>query len=242
MPAKSRAELDERSLEWLRLLPADARFAVEGGSPRLHALLRERLAPQPTAFVGWGLSRRQMPASAGYGSMVLINASDVSAAQLRALGFACTLSFTVLPSLADPRVFAPLDSRLAAASALDFITLYHPIARLQRALSIQAARLGQLGRIGDRVLVARRQESELEGWLRTATGARAVYLAFSPGGISHKRKLTIQVTAADGRVLGFAKLASMPAAREATEREFAWLTELTQYSSLKGRIPRPLAH
>src|SRR5437016_12056168 len=100
--------MDERSIEWLRLLPADSRFVVQGGPPGLAELLADRLGPNPNAFLGWRVGPRQLPATDSYQAVVLINPRGISRGHLRALGFGRTLSFCALPSLADPRMFAPL--------------------------------------------------------------------------------------------------------------------------------------
>jgi hypothetical protein len=173
--------------------------------------------------------------------MVLLNPRGIHAAELRARGFDQTLAFSILPSLADPRVIAPLENSRVAARALDFFTLYRPLAKTTWRLALLLARSGQLGRLGDRVVLARRSDSELERWLRSVTALPQVSLAISPGGISHKRKVTVQVVAPEGRVMAFVKLARSPAAQVATERESIRLRELAQRGVLDGTIPRVLA-
>jgi hypothetical protein len=230
--------IDERAVEWLRLLPPTTRFAAADVPPSLRGVLAERLGPQPNAYLGWRVARPDLSSADAFDAMVLINSSGRSVRALREVGFGRTLGFSVLPSLADPRVFAPLDNPRVAARALDFITVYRPRARLARALALLLARAGQLGRVGDRVVLARRTDSELERWLRSATTVSEVCLAISPGGISYKRKLTIQVMAPDGRVLAFSKVADAPAARRATEQESTRLLELAAYRAVIGSIPR----
>src|SRR6266581_3143898 len=122
--------MDERSIEWRWLLPSDSRFTIHGRPPGLAGLLADRLGPNPNAFLGWRLGSQQLPPADAYQSMVLINPRGISRNHLRAMGFERTLSLCALPSLADPRVFAPLANRLAAARALDFITVYRPVAWL----------------------------------------------------------------------------------------------------------------
>lgn len=230
--------IDERSVEWLRLLAPATRFPVNSAPPGLREVLSGRLGPDPNAYFGWRVDRSQLPPAGQVEAMVLLNPSHIAVADLRALGFSHTVSFSVLPSLADPRVLAPLDNARVAARALDFITVYQPLARLARAATLQIARTGQLGRVGDRIVLARRADTRLEQWLRSATGLPTACLAISPGVASYKRKVTIQVMAPDGQVVAFAKVADSPAARRATELESARLLELASHQKLAGAIPR----
>lgn len=230
--------MDERSVDWLRLLPPGARFTLERPPSELRNLLSPRIGPGANAYLSWRPKLAQLPALDAYQSVVLVNPRGITPETLRTRGFAHTLAVCALPSLADPRVYAPLDNRAVAASALDFFTPYRLLPRLKRELSALLARLGQLGRLGDTLLLGRRTDSELERWLATATGLERVYLAISPGSIGFKRKLTMQVTRVDGHVVGFTKLATSAAARRTLEAECVWLRELSAHAELTGRIPR----
>jgi hypothetical protein len=97
-----------------------------------------------------------------------------------------------------------------------------------------------LGRVGDRVVLARRQKSALQHGLERITEWPTVHLAISCGGLQEHRKPTIQVMDADGRIAGYAKLAVSPQARNALQREVHCLEQLAGHSELHGSVPQIL--
>jgi hypothetical protein len=230
-------ELDERAVEWLHLLPTTSQFG-EGTPASLRAHLASRISRTPNSYVGWEARPAHLPPPDGYQAMVLLNPRGVTVPQLQARGFPRSLAYCVLPSLANPRVFAPLHNPQVAVRALELIAPYRPAARLKKVLASQFARLGQLGRLGDTVVLARRSKSELETRLEQALGLSCVYLAIAPGLINYKRKPTLQVMTGDGRVVAFAKIATSAPAKLSLERESDCLTELAQHRVLDGHIPR----
>jgi hypothetical protein len=153
-------------------------------------------------------SQTHLPDLAGLHGLVGVNRPAGEPHHLRKAGFSYVREFAVLPSLADPRLFIPLDSSAISAGAFG---LYAPLklpARCKLAAARTAARLGLHVWHRDRLLVALREPSPLEQALAELFPGEQVRLALASGSAppALNRKITVAVLGGDGQPLAFAKL------------------------------------
>jgi len=166
-------------------------------------------------------------------------------AALRAAGFEVISRHAVLPP-GTIKVLVPLNAGRATCAALN---LYIPGGRLNRALVLvmrMLARFGLQRLLGrSQVVIARRpgrlaQGDYLLDWLSIGLGRPVAEAAIYPGtnDAPGRRKVTIQLLDAEGRVMGIAKVADTDPAAAALEREAALLDRLRRNPALADSIPR----
>jgi hypothetical protein len=233
--------MDDRSVDWLSFVSPDARFVTPRVPEALQALLRDRVAPDGTSYLGWETHRAELEQLGRFESVVLMRPKGIRGPDLERIGFRHTLDLSVLPSLNQARWFIPSAPPRIAARALDLYVPYRLGARVKKRAVSLLARAGLLGRVGDRVVLGRRAESALERGIGRATGGTAAYLALSTGSGQAQRKPTLQVMGNDGHVIGYAKLAQSEESREALGREATWLRTLAGWPDLRGAVPRLIA-
>jgi hypothetical protein len=249
MEGKGRTVIDDRAVEWMHLLPPPGRFVFGRVPEALPELLTARRAAAESestgkvgaAYVGRAVRPEELPALAGYQSLVLLNPRGLDLRALRAAGFGHTLAYCAYPSLDRVRLLLPLNHARAASRGLDFMAAAGSLARLKQAVLIVLARAGQLKQAGDTLILARHGRSELEASLADVTGLSRMCLAVSVGNPGPYRKLTIQVASVEGRVVAYAKVARGRAAKESVTRESASLAALAAYPQLRGALPTVLA-
>ena len=155
--------------------------------------------------------------------------------QLDQLGLCPTQSRTGRAYLAYPnwrraRWIIPAESALRRAG----LQLYTP-QRLRGRVLKGAMAMGRLW--GERVWLDPDTLGALGTALGGCVGEPAVSLAFYLGTPGAYRKITIQVTTAAGRVLGYAKISDQPLAQAALEAEWRTLRQLSAWKNLRGRVP-----
>lgn len=232
--------MDDRSVEWLHLLPPN-QCVVGDCPPALRHLLSPHIDADGKTYFGWREESSRLGQLDAYESLALLDPRGIRPKALQDRGFPQVLRFAVLPSIADARWFVPLATRQVAAAGLDFLPGYRPLTRLKKTLLSRAAMAGQLHRIGSVLTLALRARSPLQVLLEQVTGSSEVHLCLSTGAPSLKRKSTILILGGDGRVVAFAKLATSPAAKEAVQREALSLRALSKHATLDGSVPRVIA-
>ncbi|MCC6176362.1 MAG: phosphotransferase [Chloroflexi bacterium] len=232
--------MDDRSADWLHLLPPGSRFVPGNVPPPYVELLGDRLTPDGEGYLGWRIDGRAAPALSRYRWVILVNPRRLRASDLQAEGFSQTLEFSVLPSLDAARWYMPTAPAAVAARGLDLYAAHRGAARLKKKLVSLAARCGQAGRLGDRLIVARREKSALEVAAERAAGCPRVFLSISTGILKPHRKPTVQVMAEHGRIVSYAKIAASDAAKRMLRQEIECLDLLARRPSLSDTVPRLL--
>jgi hypothetical protein len=214
---------ESRSASWPAVaVTADSRSARPQPADLLHLVA-------PGGAVAW----------AGKGQAVPTDAA------LSAAGFEFISRHAALPP-GTMKVLVPLSSGRATRAALN---LYIPGGRLNRARVVVMrvlARFGLQRLLGrSQVVIARRpgrlaQGDYLLDWLGIGLGRPVAEAAIYPGtnDAPGRRKVTLQLLDAEGRVMGIAKVADTDPAAAALEREAVLLDRLRRDPALADSIPR----
>lgn len=234
--------MDERLLSWVLLLPAGATISPWRVPDGVAALLGNRLDPAGDTWLGWEPAVKDLPDLSQFQAVVLVKPRGVLASSLHAQGFTRIRSFAVVSSLSEPRWFIPDHSKTAALAAWD---LYSPIrrrARLSKAVATALTRSGWISRVGDHMVVARRQDSLLEEVLQRVVGSHAISIAIASGTPGPRRKLTVQASTDNGSVLAYAKFGEPTEAAMAVRREAKFLARVGRLGLRTTIIPSLLHH
>jgi hypothetical protein len=232
--------LDDRSLDWLHLLPADCRFVAHEVPADFRALLGRRITADGDSYLGWNVDRRSLPDLTRYEAVVLVNPRGVGPSELSSVGFKETRRFQALPSLREARWLIPASPARVAARSLDVYAAHRRSARLRKRLVGIVARMGQAHRLGDGMVLGRRTKSAFEIEAERINRDQDVALSLSTGTPQAHRKPTIQVMTTNGRIVAYAKIAASEPARTALQREIAWLQDLAHRPALIDAVPRLL--
>jgi hypothetical protein len=233
--------VDDRAVDWLYLLPPDSRFVADRVPSAFHDVLGSRLSRAGHSYLGWDSDSRILDTLPRYESAVLVNPRGLAHADLESIGFRETQVFSALPSLGEARWLIPTAPSRVAARALDVYAAHRRTAKLKKQLVSVLARLGQIHRLGDRLILARRRKTLLEEEAERVTHGAPVLLALSTGTPQEHRKPTIQMMTADGQIVAYGKLATSEPARAALGREIGWLRALAGHDSLVDALPHLLA-
>ena len=160
--------------------------------------------------------------------------------QLASRGYIHTRRFIAFPSQSRARWLLPQGNCNGTLSGLEIYTPYAPAARVLKAVLRLALKMGLPDWAGQRVLVASRDSLPLEVLVAEITGERHPIFALSLGTPTRFRKLTIQVMASNGEILGYIKLPLTEAAGERVRHEAQMLGRLSDCAALRARIPRVL--
>lgn len=231
--------MDERSLDWIHLLPPDNQILVQNAPDALRKLL-ERQAASVTSntLLTYHFSSKDTARLREYESAVLVNPRGTVSADLNRAGFRHTSAFVVLPSLSRPKWYVPLQNRRVAAKSFALLGGFRRTGKARKQVVSLLAQLGLLHRFGDTLVIARRGKSTLEEQLEHATGVSPIFLAIRTGVLSDHRKSVMQVMAENGGIVAYAKLASSPGAAVTLNRAIACLQEFAAYRQLEGAVPK----
>jgi hypothetical protein len=230
--------LDDRSIDWLFLLPPTSRFVADGAPSTIRALLEGRIASDGDSYLGWHAGPEALGRLSAVQSAVLVNPHGISPLDLDRLGFSETREFTALPSFNETRWLMPTAPSRVASRALDVYAAHHRTAKVKKRVVQMLARLGLAHLLGDRLVLARRAKSLLEEEAERIANDSPVYLSVSTGTPQAHRKPTIQVMTGRGQIVAYAKIAASAAARAALNKEIDGLRELGRQPGLVGAIPR----
>lgn len=235
--------MDYRSFAWLNLLPADTRFET-GGAPRTFVTLLESVSNEAgtgrTTYLAWQSNASALPDLASYDAVVAVNPDGRMATTLARAGFSHVRAFSALPSLSDTRWLLPLDSVPVSISSLRLADPWRFRDRTKKRLISAAARVGQLQRFGDVLVLACRSPSELEAKLEESLGCSPLFLGLKTGPPRTMRKTTVQVMREDGTILAYAKLATTSGGQAVVSREIEMLRDLARHRGVAGAVPRVL--
>jgi hypothetical protein len=231
--------MDYRSFEWLQLLPPGTDFVVERAPATFCELLPAPIDPSARGYVGWGLSRPELPDLTGFEAVALIRPRSPMTSALAYAGFSTILSLTAIPSIDRTHWLLPLAGRrVEAASVSGLVTPWRYHDRLKKDVLLWMARVGRLRLVGDTVVLGRRSRSALEIELERVLDVSPIVLAMKTGPLGIMRKVTLQIMTPGGDVIGYAKLATSPDARAVVQREVECLKDLSTYPELRDVVPR----
>lgn len=149
-----------------------------------------------------------------------------------------TKEYLALPSVHNPRWLLPLDDGVVLPGAWDVYTPYSTKAKIFKWIIAENPMAARWMR--RYVVAADRIPLDLDSLAREVTGRNDIRLTFSFGEARATRKLTVQVMAGDGKILGFIKVPLTPLARERVQHEASMLFLLESYKELEGHLPRML--
>lgn len=234
--------MNDRFLSWLDLVPPEASISVQGAPQSLIDLLGARVDETGDIWLSWDVTPDDLPVLSHFHALVLVKPKNISAAWLRAQGFTETLSFTIVPNINDPRWFIPLAPRSAAVRAWDLFNPFRKQARLSKVVAKLLTRGLGAAHIGDSIILARRQVSALEEVVIQAVGTREIAIAIASGTPGPYRKLTLQLTTAEGVVLAYCKYGRHPKSGSVVRREAEFLDYVRKLGLQSALVPATLYH
>jgi hypothetical protein len=184
----------------------------------------------------------QLPAACeGVPGVVVLQSREPEVRRrLASEGYVHQHRFAVLPSRKQARWLLPLTSE---AGSLDGFELYKPFstyARMMKTLVLLTRSTGWEGWVQHEVLLASRSLLPLERLVSEITGENDFILTLSLGTPGTFQKLTVQVMRPDGVILGYVKMPLTVAAGERLANEAQFLEKLSEFPSMRPRIPRLL--
>lgn len=233
---------DTRALAWTSLFPSGTSYVALGGPSWFREPLEGlRGAGRQPVLVAWdrrAAAFRDLDL-AGFSGVVAINCPGLSAGDFEDAGLPYLRRFAVVPSLAAARWFIPLDTPAISAAAFQLYTPFQLSARLKQSGIRAVARSGLPFWYRDQVWIAQRDASPLELTLQTLVPA-ATRLAFSTGTPGPARKPTAALLAADGHVVGYAKLSCSDLTSRLVRHEADVLRALATLPGQEPLAPRLL--
>jgi len=194
----------------------------------------------PTIPVGHPFPELCAHPAGEHGMTVAINCRHFPGKALRQSGFKYLRHLAVLPNLRSARWLVPLDSPAVASAGLSLYTPSRTSAKLKRAAARAAMRVGLPIWYRDHIWIAQRELPPLELSLRSLFPGDDIRIALSSGAPegARNRKASALAIAPDGRMLGFAKLARSPIARQIAGNEALVLQQLARIPAIAGAAPR----
>lgn len=234
--------MDDRCISWVHLLPDESSIRAWRAPAPFVSLLGDRLDGSGDTWLGWKPTARDLPSLTHFRTLVLVKPQGISLSVLRAQGFTQIRSFAVVPNINDARLFVSLRSRRAAARAWDLYTPFRGRARLNKLAAKLLTRSGNISRIGDELVLARREASPLEDELALVVETGELVISIACGTPRPQRKLTIQLATAVGGVLGYAKYADRPETVDLVRQEAHLLERIPALDLETAIVPRVLHH
>jgi hypothetical protein len=192
-------------------------------------------------------------ARVGSSPLFSLSPSPALVKQLRREGYDHFRYFVALPSHSIPRWLLPVEDASGMLADTEIYLPYRWAPRTLKSIVIRMAKLGCVGCLRSRVLLASRGPLRLETLVHAVTGEQHPIFALSIGREAAVRKLTVQVMrppAANNAnrrqgqtrydVLGYMKLPLTNVASERVRHEAATLERLWNFPSLRKHIPRLL--
>jgi hypothetical protein len=172
---------------------------------------------------------------------------------LRGAGYDHIRYFIALPSYEEPRWLLPMEDAFGTLAGTEIYLPHRWAPRMLKNAVISMAKLGCVGWLRSRVLLASKGPFRLELLVHAVTGEQHPIFALSFGRQAAVRKLTVQVMrppAANGisrwrrqtehDILGYIKLPLTELANERVRHEAATLERLWNFPPLRKHIPRLL--
>jgi hypothetical protein len=230
---------------------------------RLHQTVRDEstslLARALGVFLGPAAgpirAEREVPELANVGSSPVfsLSPSPTLVKHLRREGYDHFRYFVALPSQRMPRWLLPVEDASGMLAGTEIYLPYRWAPRMLKSMVIRMAKLGCVGCLRSRVLLASKGPLRLENLVHAVTGEPHPIFALSLGRRAPVRKLTVQVMrppAANNTnrgqgqtrhdVLGYIKLPLTDVANERVRHEATTLERLWNFPSLHKHIPRLL--
>jgi hypothetical protein len=167
--------------------------------------------------------------------------NPVSAVEdLRNRGLVSMHRFAVLPSRKRARWLLPLVEGNGTADEFNLYKPFSPTARLMKSLIVRMRAHGwqALGR--QTIVIGSKQPLAIERLVTEITGEQRCTFALSLGTPGTYQKLTVQVSRADGSILGYFKMPITSSAGERLHNEAAFLRKLATFPQLRPHIPQLL--
>jgi hypothetical protein len=219
--------IDTRAVTWKYLFPSDTSYAWVGAPTCLRDFLGPSAAVgRPSVLVAWDGTSAQLPDLDSFSGLVAINCGGLSACELRTSGFDYVRRFAVLPSLANPRWFVPLDSTAVSSAAFRLYTPFQTMARLKLLGVRTVARTGLPVWYRDQFVIAQRTMPPIERVLKAVFPSIDLRVAIATGTPGPDRKPTAAILSMDGGTLGFAKLSCSAVSAQLIEHEATILRAL----------------
>lgn len=234
------------ALTWAYLFPADAAFHSDDDrlTPVFRSLLEQREPNGRDVQIVWGSSSGRLPRLEDRYGLVAVNCRGISARDLQEAGFTYVRRLAVVPSLAKPRWFVPLDSRAAASAGFRIHTPTNRVGHVKLNAVRAAARLGLPGWYRDTITIAQRAVPPIEQVIQSLFPESALRLTLSTGDLAWPdtaRGLRVMAVNLAGEVLAFGKLASSRITQQWLENEAAALKTLTARFGERWSGPRLLS-
>lgn len=228
-------------LSWTCLLPGDASYTSVGAPPAIQEALRVMTGGGPRALVAWHQHAGALRSLDGFAAVVAIDCGGVTERRLCEAGFGYVRRFAVVPSLANPRWFVPLDARAISAAAF---SLFMPVRRrawVQHGLARCLARAGLDCWYRNQIIIAQRELPPLERLLQKHLGPDAYRLAISSGmaAVARNGKTSFGVLTRGGQIVGFGKLSGSDITRRLVQHEATMLSAMANLAD-RGQVPRLL--
>jgi hypothetical protein len=200
-------------------------------------------------------AEREVPGLAGVGVSPLfsLSPSPTLVEHLRREGYDHFRYFLAVPSRRMARWLLPFEDASGMLAGTEIYLPYKWAPRMLKSMVIRMAKLGCVGCLRSRVLLASKGPLRLETLVHEVTGEPHPIFALSLGRRAPVRKLTVQVMrprAANNTnrrqgqtrhdLLGYIKLPLTDAASERVRHEAATLERLWNFPSLRKHIPRLL--
>ena len=167
--------------------------------------------------------------------------NPVSAVEdLRNRGLSHMHRFAVFPSRKRPRWLLPLLEGNGAASEFNLYKPFSPAARLMKSLIVRMRAHGWQGLGQQTIVVVSKEPLAIERLVTEITGEQRCTFALSLGTPGTYQKLTVQVSRADGSILGYFKMPITSGANERLSNEAAFLRKLATFPQLCPHIPQLL--
>jgi hypothetical protein len=155
-------------------------------------------------------------------------------------GFVNQSFFSVLPSRNSPRWLLPRMDSFRASTGFELYTPISRNARVLKALVERARRFGWTGWNSNSLLIASKDVIPIESLAREITSKNRLRFALSIGTPGAFQKLTVQVMAEDGNLLGFMKMPLRPNALNRLKNEADTVNMLQTVPALRKHLPRLL--
>jgi Phosphotransferase enzyme family len=243
------------ALTWMQLFPRGVDVSCEGNVPaHVYEMFARRAgasetsaangspAPPPRVFVIGGKPAHDLVDLPNIQSLAAINCPGVTTKLLESAGFPYARRFAVVPSFENPRWFVSLDSGAVAAGSFNIYTPARFSAHLKRKIASWAARLRLPIWYRDTIVIASRQPPPLERKLAELFPGQNIRFGLSAGAPEPaiNRKASAAVLAANGKVLGFVKIAGSEVSRRIMEHEADVLPALSDRRAIENATPRLL--